>query len=1129
MAIAALAGCGGEGGVASDAEPVADAATLTPDAVLAPPTLTPDAATPLTPDAAPIMPDAAPPPPPEPDAAPPPPPEPDAAPPPDAVLRDAAPPPPPEPDAAPPPDAVLPDAAPPRDAVLPDAAPPPDAVLPDAAPPPDAVLPDAAPPPPPEPDGAPPRDAVLPDAAPPPAPLCPNGPPGTFERCDGLDDDCDGVADEGCEDPLHGLRWAPLRRAPGLDGACPADLLVRGAAACTPAGLSLPPAAVADWFRFRQSPGFGAAPHLAVPVPALADFRVSARVRVDALAPAAAPGSAFAYLGLLFDDEAPAGGFPGSIAGLTFPPEELPRFYYRGTPSSGGGRETLRLGVWHDLSVERVGALLITRLDGAYAGHTQSPGELADGSDGRHGALTGVLAACVDCTATIADLAVEVPENVVEPVAPPACDNRVRNGDFAQGLAFGTPVAPDVLDGPCCAAPTAAEFRTSLDAVRPEAGALRFDPPPANRAPTLFRHPLAHLPAGASVLSFTARTAAPARIEALLTGCTPGSVTFDLAPDEARASAPLDCAAGGAGVLDLRAVEAAAPVFVDDLQLAGAATGEGFCSSWRDAPEAARPVFTLLEPDPVFEITPVAPALWSSTPGAMTISVDPAGLSLGLWAPPGATEGLRLTLSPEDHPRGVSLDLADADACAACGPAGEDIFTWHVSAARLRPDAAAPRVLSLALETSAGRESATLVQSEDALETPPPPDFAPWPAPPWADAVRIYTLHSKRLGPGLGDIVGASHFAMFRDLGLSGVGLVNPHQNEMPALVAQAGAAGLPVDLQTFFGTAFWRDDANRAAYFTWAQGVAAAVAACPDCPAPHWNFIDEPDVRPLAACTRDLSTNGPDLPGPLVPALVEAAAEVGCAPPCDAARARAACLAGFPAALDALATDLRAAIGPAVRLGVNVTGDGGLGLLEGFGDALDTLSLTNNWVGREAPWRLPLVSIERRRAAPAGVAIAAYGQISGPGPGFYTRGGPGAGPYAGNALLQVAAGAVMMRDFVWPPHDAPTLDAMGAVNALLAELAPVVPQGRLAPGPPTSHPDLVALAFRDAGQTVLIVARGAARARVGAVDVRGLLPDGPVEVLWPTPDRPEVAPVVAGGVLRGAWGAYEARVFRRR
>ena len=89
----------------------------------------------------------------------------------------------------------------PTDAAGPDAAeepePPPDAALP-TAPPPDAALPTAPPPdaaeaPEPLPDAAPPT-APPPDAAISP---CPGGREPERETCNGRDDDCNGVADEG--------------------------------------------------------------------------------------------------------------------------------------------------------------------------------------------------------------------------------------------------------------------------------------------------------------------------------------------------------------------------------------------------------------------------------------------------------------------------------------------------------------------------------------------------------------------------------------------------------------------------------------------------------------------------------------------------------------------------------------------------------------------------------------------------------------------------------------------------------------------------------------------------------------------------------------------------------------------
>jgi hypothetical protein len=107
-----------------------------------------------------------------------------------------------------------------HDASLPDAAPDArvaDAHVPDAAP--DALPPDAAPP------DAQPVDALLPDAAPDATPCIP-----ADEVCNGVDDDCDGHADEGfpvgqpCGVGIGGCRGtATVVCAPDGTATCPAD------------------------------------------------------------------------------------------------------------------------------------------------------------------------------------------------------------------------------------------------------------------------------------------------------------------------------------------------------------------------------------------------------------------------------------------------------------------------------------------------------------------------------------------------------------------------------------------------------------------------------------------------------------------------------------------------------------------------------------------------------------------------------------------------------------------------------------------------------------------------------------------------------------------------------------------
>lgn len=957
-------------------------------------------------------------------------------------------------------------------------------------------------------DAPPAPDAALP-------PTCHGAGPGAFEACDGRDDDCDGVVDEGCELPLHGLEWRPLRRLPGLDGACPAGLVVRGAATCAPDALTLPPAPLADWFRFRQAPGTGAGAHLALALPApVPDFRVRLRLVVEAVSPQAAPGSAFAYVGLLFDDEAPAGGFPGSIAGLTFPPGELPRFYHRGMPSSGGGRRAVTPGETLDLSVERVGALLVTRVDGVYAGHTQSPGVRADGADGPHGALTGLVLACVDCTARVDTLVLEVPdvEGGVEPspATETPCDDRIRNGDFEAGLAFFSVVPPEVRDGPCCASPTAAMTRDAYAAVEVADGVLQLASGPAGQPAPALRHPLPALPPGAAVLSFVASAPVPSTLDVSLAGCAPAVTTVALDEFPRRVAVEVDCGAGGAGHVELSVPALSAPILIDDLALRPAGPDADLdCTPWRDRPAASAPVFRLREVAPVFEIEAERSAPWSTAGADATLRLTTVGedtvLTVTLAGRPALPAGYALTFGPADGPAGVEWRSSEAVVCPGCGPGGADTATFEL----VRPPAhaATPETYAIALSTADGAIDRLRVRLPPAALAPPPAYVADA-VPAWAERVRTFTLHPRRLGPGLGDVPGADHFVRFRSLGLTAVGLVNPHQNEMPAFVAAAGAVGLPVDLQMFQAPPFWRDDADRDVYRAWARGAAAARAACPDCPPTHLTLMDEPDVRLLALCTRDLSTRAP---AGLRADLSAAADATGCALPCDGAHARAACLAGLPAEIDALAAEVRALAGPDVLLGVNLTGDGGLSLLAGLGESLDTLSLTDNGFAPDFPWRWQTGALERRVSEAAQIALAAYGQIAGPAAGFYTRGAPPPGAYMGHALWQVAAGAVMLRDFVWPAQSLEMLDEMAATGELFAALAPTVPRGRLSPRPPTDHPDLAARAFRDAERTVLIVANVSGATRTGRVDVRGLLPDGDG---------------IERGVLRAVFAPFEGRVF---
>jgi len=889
---------------------------------------------------------------------------------------------------------------------------------------------------------------------------------------------------------------------------------------CDSGGIALGPLPLADWFGLRQrgEPVVdGRAAHSSVQFDPIDDFRVTVRFRVLGPEPPDRPldGQVFGYLGLGFVDERAEPGFPGNATGLAFFPDELPRFYYQRSPSSGGGFSPVDLGAPLTLRIERVAQTLSTYVEGEYTGHRTVPA-----GDRPHAPLRHLFVACVHCRGIVESVVLERPRHAIPRVERPPCPNLLRNADFAdetEGVPhFWAAEVAGVLAGDCCRAPTAAAWRRALDSVQtPPEGGLHLDATVEGVIPTRLVQPV-ELPAdtGPVSVSLTTDNAVEARLVLRLPGCVPERTDLEIPVGPGRVHVTADCADVTATQVQL-ANPGSSPVAVRDVQLERGAEATPWCTDWRDRyrlPIGSRPA---------------PPHL--AVPGDHRFD-DAHGLGA-------AVEGAALVLTYYGAPRQLRLDLVDRATLLVSGArtdasAGEvevqatpPAIRWRIPADALHADASTGSrwPLHVAADGALAERLHLVLDARD-LDglLGPPPDYAPAPpAPTWARRVSTWVLHQRRVGPERAPSIDATHFDLFAELGLAGVGLVNPHPDEIEGFVAEAGARGLALDLQTFFSIPFWRDDEDRRTLLRWAEAITDAVAACtPDCPELHWNVLDEPSQRELSLCRDDLSSRADR--SDLRPELRQTLSALGCEgpDPCDAGTALLACRAAFPALLTALVADLKAALPPRVSVGINLTRDAGLSLLGGLDAPLDFLSLTNNWIGREPPRSWTLTPTDRLRDEGGHLSYVGYNQIGGPVGGWRTRGGPSARAYRGMTWLQIARGALSMRAFVWPPASGALVDELAAERALMAELAPTVPRARLQPDPPTSNPMLVAAAFVDERRSILVAVNRGDRPILGRVDVRGL-GEAAVRVAVPREVR------VADGALHDRWAPFEAHIYR--
>ena len=307
-----------------------------------------------------------------------------------------------------------------------------------------------------------------------------------------------------------------------------------------------------------------------------------------------------------------------------------------------------------------------------------------------------------------------------------------------------------------------------------------------------------------------------------------------------------------------------------------------FCEDWREhlpPPGVQRERGTV-------ELGPAAQRVDAGALGAVHLSTTEDELRVRLQT---AATDFRLSISPHAiletpwhaGPSNASFGLWTDCAGVDCEPRGR---VWRLPLQDLGLTKATEQTWTLRLT---GQVDERIEVHEWALIWPADsfdnhlseiPNYQPVPPTRW-NRIRHFPLHPSRLGPANADIVNAGHMQLMADLGLDGIGLVNPHPNLIPGFVEQVSAVDdLGLDLQNFFVIPFWRDDALRADYRRWSRAIGQAARACaPDCPTLLWNLVDEPGIHDAARCVRDLTTRPDrgDLVEPL-DALADAACEPG-------------------------------------------------------------------------------------------------------------------------------------------------------------------------------------------------------------------------------------------------------------
>lgn len=275
---------------------------------------------------------------------------------------------------------------------------------------------------------------------------------GAYERCDALDEDCDGVADERCVRAADAVVWEPVwvGTPAQVDRYCsPPFALVdddenSGEASCPgggPATLQVgsPDLDGVAWYSLLANPDLATANLTFVEAaagPLSGDFLLEATVEVlEGTSNEACAGdeSAGALIALSFEGEgwSATGGYSGASY-VYFPPDGALTSRWRGLGSMGEGLRRLPEGTPTRVQLVRVDNHLELWQDGEHL-HTRTlPGvdPLGDLAPAEVPALESVALACANCEARFTDVALFAARSSLTEEAPEACPNRLRNPGF---------------------------------------------------------------------------------------------------------------------------------------------------------------------------------------------------------------------------------------------------------------------------------------------------------------------------------------------------------------------------------------------------------------------------------------------------------------------------------------------------------------------------------------------------------------------------------------------------------------------------------------------------------------------------------------------------------------------------